>query len=176
MSTHRTSPLVRHDLIERAAIGEMRLLRLLPASEHLLDREGLQRPELARMLREHVRVARPQMMLRDDLLRRGRVQDSRDTPGLPCACRACPPPCRRSITGGSASRLIDGYTASKSFAPGPALIRPTSFSNVTSTSPMPRCVNVVVAPRPPVSSTGTFLKMAFSKSCACASVAPCCFL
>src|ERR1700760_4935696 len=35
----RASVLLRHHLIERSAIGEMRLLRLLPASEHLLDGE-----------------------------------------------------------------------------------------------------------------------------------------
>ena len=32
-----------------------------------------------------------------------------------------------------------------------------SFSQASSTSPMPRCTKVVVEPRAPVSSTGTFL-------------------
>jgi hypothetical protein len=65
---------VDDDLVERAAILEMRLLRLLPTAELLFDRERPERLELVCMLCERARIARTQMMLRDDLLRRRGVQ------------------------------------------------------------------------------------------------------
>ena len=42
--------------------------------------------------------------------------------------------------------------------------RNASFSHAISTSPIPRCTNVVVDPRAPESSTGTFLYSGFTKS------------
>ena len=49
-----------------------------------------------------------------------------------------------------------------------------SFSQAISTSPMPRSTKVVVAPRAPVSSTGTFLNSFLMNSFAVASLPPGC--
>ena len=60
-------------------------------------------------------------------------------------------------TGFSASTLIDGYTASTLPAPNSRSIDSDSDSKVISTSPMLRYRKMVVASRPPLPSTGTFL-------------------
>jgi hypothetical protein len=60
-----------------------------------------------------------------------------------------------SATGGSASIETEGTTTSNLSSPSSASARNASFSQASSTSPMPRCAKVVVDPRAPVSSTGT---------------------
>jgi hypothetical protein len=51
--------------------------------------------------------------------------------------------------------LTDGTTISNLSRPSFSVARSASFSHAMSTSPIPRCTNVVVAPRAPESSTGT---------------------
>jgi len=53
--------------------------------------------------------------------------------------------------------LMDGVMSSNSPPPCSLSASSASFSQAISTSPMPRSTNVVVAPRAPVSSIGTFL-------------------
>ncbi len=53
--------------------------------------------------------------------------------------------------------LIEGITSSNSPAPNSLAASRVSFSHAISTSPIWRRVNVMVAERAPVSSTGTFL-------------------
>ena len=67
--------------------------------------------------------------------------------------------------------LIDGMTIS-TLPCSSASARYASFSQASSTSPIPRCTNVVVAPRAPESSTGTFLNSAVTNSRALASLPP----
>ena len=111
--------------------------------------------KVAGILRRHRRVARPVIMAGDDLLRLGRVEEAQiglgDRGGaVPLAhCR------RRSATGGSARIESDGATISNLPAPSSRWARKASFSQASSTSPMPRSAKVVVEPRAPVSSTGT---------------------
>jgi hypothetical protein len=50
--------------------------------------------------------------------------------------------------------------------------RYASFSHESKTSPMPRCTNVVVAPRAPESSIGTFFSSWATNALAVASVPP----
>src|SRR5262249_2417577 len=64
----------RVDLVERAAVGEMRRLRLLPAAERLVDREHRKLREPARVFRGYARVARAIAVLRGDFLALGRVE------------------------------------------------------------------------------------------------------
>ena len=52
--------------------------------------------------------------------------------------------------------------------------RKASFSHASSTSPMPRWTKVLVAPRAPESSTGTFFSRRVTKSCALCSLPPGC--
>src|ERR1700761_5055489 len=66
--------LLRIDLVEDAAVGEVRRLRLGPATEGVVDREGLDLGELARVLRGHRRVDRAVEVPCLDLLRLGRVE------------------------------------------------------------------------------------------------------
>ena len=54
--------------------------------------------------------------------------------------------------------------------PSSAPMAIASFSKVTSASPTSRCVKVVVAPRPPPSSTGTLANSLVTKSRAAASL------
>ncbi|ABA49583.1 hypothetical protein BURPS1710b_2014 [Burkholderia pseudomallei 1710b] len=56
------------DRIEHAAVGEMRLLRLGPAAERVVDRVQLELRELLRERRRHVPRARPVVVARGDLL------------------------------------------------------------------------------------------------------------
>jgi len=74
-----------------------------------------------------------------------------------------------TATGGSARMLIDGTTISKRSLPPSSRASSASFSHASSTSPCPRSTNVVVAPRAPVSSTGTFFSSRATKSCALSS-------
>src|SRR5688572_18062762 len=60
-------PLLAVDAVEAAAVAEVLLLRLRPAAEHLVDGEQLDRGELRRVLRRHLRVARPVVVPRGDL-------------------------------------------------------------------------------------------------------------
>ena len=60
-----------------------------------------------------------------------------------------------TATGGSARIDSEGTTISNCPLPSSCCARNASFSHASSTSPMPRCTKVVVAPRAPVSSTGT---------------------
>ena len=53
--------------------------------------------------------------------------------------------------------LSEGTTIWTFSGPSSLIERNASFSQARSTSPIPRCTNVVVAPRAPESSTGTFL-------------------
>ena len=62
-----------------------------------------------------------------------------------------------TATGGSARMLTDGMTMSYLSGPSCFVARSASFSHAISTSPIPRSTNVVVDPRAPASSTGTFL-------------------
>src|SRR6188508_1610080 len=55
------------DLIEGAAVGEMRLLGGLPSAERLVDREQAHGRERRGVLRRHVGGTRPIEILRDDL-------------------------------------------------------------------------------------------------------------
>jgi hypothetical protein len=70
--------------------------------------------------------------------------------------------------------LSDGTTISTLSAPSSLMERNASFSQASNTSPMPRWTNVVVAPRAPVSSTGTFLNTLRMYSFAVASLPPGC--
>ena len=79
-----------------------------------------------------------------------------------------------TVTGGSARMLSDGSTICTLSAPSSLIDRNASFSHASSTSPMPRCTNVVVEPRAPVSSTGTFLNSLRTYSFAVASLPPGC--
>src|SRR5262245_27007358 len=56
------------DLVEDAAVLEVRLLCLLPTAEHLVDGDDLHVHELLGMLGEHGGVARPVVVLGGDLL------------------------------------------------------------------------------------------------------------
>ena len=60
--------------------------------------------------------------------------------------------------------LTDGTTISSLSWPSSFTARKASFSHAMITSPIPRCVNVVVDPRAPESSTGTFLYSRVTKS------------
>ena len=62
-----------------------------------------------------------------------------------------------TATGGSARMLTDGATISNLSLPNWFSTRKASFSQEMNTSPMPRWAKVVVEPRAPESSTGTFL-------------------
>ena len=53
--------------------------------------------------------------------------------------------------------LSDGATTSNLPGPSSLIASSASFSQASSTSPMPRSTKVVVEPRAPASSTGTFL-------------------
>ena len=53
--------------------------------------------------------------------------------------------------------LTEGDTISTFSGPSSLMASSASFSQVTKTSPMPRSMKVVVDPRAPESSTGTFL-------------------
>ena len=75
-------------------------------------------------------------------------------------------------TGASASTEMLGATTSKLPLPNSFSMSSASDSKVSSTSPMPRWVKVVVAPRPPPSSTGTLASTLETKSRACASLPP----
>ena len=100
------------DLIEHAAVGEVRLLRLLPAAEDLVDREELH-------LREACRRTSPRPSRRA-----GGSGASRRSPGLPASRGTAgrPRPTARvpflsttlstTATGGSARMLSDGTTIS----------------------------------------------------------------
>ena len=61
-----------------------------------------------------------------------------------------------SATGGSATIEIDGTTISNLSGPSSVSARKASFSQASNTSSIWRCTKVVVAPRAPVSSTGTW--------------------
>jgi hypothetical protein len=75
-----------------------------------------------------------------------------------------------TVTGGSARMLTDGTTISNwSLPPPSASANKASFSQASSTSPWPRSTKVVVEPRAPVSSTGTFFSSLPTNSCAAAS-------
>ena len=82
------------DLVEHAAVGEVRLLRLGPAAEHLVDREQRDLRELRRVLRGDLVVDRPVEVLRRDLLAVGRIEVLEVGLGDLPACRACRRPCR----------------------------------------------------------------------------------
>src|SRR4051812_45744211 len=56
------------DLVVGAAVVEMRLLGGLPAAEQLVDGEGVDLREILGVRRQHLRVARAQVVLRGDLL------------------------------------------------------------------------------------------------------------
>ena len=77
-----------------------------------------------------------------------------------------------SATVGSARIEIDGRTMSNWSSPSSFSARNASFSQASSTSPMPRCAKVVVEPRAPVSSTGTLAKSAAMNSRIFASSPP----
>src|ERR1017187_6531760 len=62
------------NLVEDAAIGEVRLLRLLPAAEQLIHREQADLRELRFVLLRHRFQARTVEMLRGDFLPLRRVQ------------------------------------------------------------------------------------------------------
>jgi hypothetical protein len=52
---------------------------------------------------------------------------------------------------------MDGTTISTLSGPSSRIASKASFSHASNTSPIPRSTKVVVAPRAPESSTGTFL-------------------
>ncbi len=70
--------------------------------------------------------------------------------------------------------LSDGATTSNLPGPSSLMASKASFSHAISTSPMPRSTNVVVDPRAPASSTGTFLYSLPTNSLAVASLPPGC--
>ncbi|MCY1539616.1 hypothetical protein D9M68_752110 [compost metagenome] len=74
-----------------------------------------------------------------------------------------------TATLGSARMEIDGTTISNFSGPNSFSARKASFSQASSTSPTPRCTKVMVEPRAPVSSTGTFLYRLPTNSLALAS-------
>ncbi len=69
--------------------------------------------------------------------------------------------------------LTDGTTIDTRSRPIFSIASSASFSHASSTSPIPRCTKVVVAPRAPESSTGTFRNSRVTKSRAFASSPPC---
>ena len=77
-----------------------------------------------------------------------------------------------TATGGSARMETEGITISNLSGPSWSTARRASFSQARSTSPMPRCTKVLVAPRAPVSITGTFLNSLETNSRAAASSPP----
>src|SRR6478609_130645 len=62
------------DLVEGPAVGEVRLLRRLPAAERLVDGEERHVGELSLVLRGDGSIAGPVVMARRDLLAFGRIQ------------------------------------------------------------------------------------------------------
>ncbi|MNN53551.1 hypothetical protein D3C81_1683150 [compost metagenome] len=75
-----------------------------------------------------------------------------------------------TATGGSARIDSDGATISKFSPPSSCRARNASFSQASSTSPMLLLTKVMVEPRAPVSSTGTFLYSCSVNSLALASL------
>ena len=71
--------------------------------------------------------------------------------------------------------LTEGTTISNLPFSRSLVARNASFSQEISTSPMPRCANVVSEPRAPVSSTGTFLNNLPMNASAVAGLPPGCF-
>ena len=112
-------------------------------------------------------------MLGDDLLAFGEYRKFEVGLGELAACRCLSTTCARRRRPGArridAERRVDDVElVGAEFLAD----RLASFSNVTSTSPMSRCVNVVVAPRPPPSSTGTLANSLATNSRAPASSLP----
>src|SRR5471030_950111 len=62
------------DLVEDAAVGEMDLLRLGPAAEHLVDREERQLREALGVSPGDLGRARPEIVARDELLAFRRIE------------------------------------------------------------------------------------------------------
>ena len=81
------------DRIEHAAVGKVRLLRVRPAAERIVDRVQLQLRKLGGQLGRHLVRTRTVEVLRRDLLAFARYTGSSDTPRRACACRACRRPC-----------------------------------------------------------------------------------
>src|SRR5688500_4135935 len=73
LSRDSISPSLRLDLVERATVAEVFLLRLGPAAE-ILDGHEVELGEQIRMLRRNLRIARPVVVARRDFLSVGRVQ------------------------------------------------------------------------------------------------------
>ena len=67
--------------------------------------------------------------------------------------------------------LTDGTTISTFSGPSSRIASSASFSQASSTSPISRCTNVLVAPRAPLSSTGARLYMSATNFCAAACAA-----
>ncbi len=117
----------------------------------------LHRRELPRVALGDRGEARAEVVVRDDRLTFGRVQvleiGLRDG-----ASSLLVDDASTSATGGSARMLSDGpHDLEACPVPSFSTARSASFSQAISTSPMPRSTNVVVEPRAPESSTGTFL-------------------
>ena len=163
------------DLVEHAAVGEVRLLRLGPAAEHLVDGEQARLRELLRVLLGDLRIDRPVEVLRRDLLAFRRVEVLEI--GLRDGARAAavdglvddarPAARRGSRSADRRCRTCRRRTPSSTGAPR----SPRS----SSTSPTPRSAKVTVEPRAPESSTGTLANSLATKSLALASLPPGCF-
>src|SRR5438105_12218209 len=65
---------LRVDLVEDAAIGEVRLLRVGPAAEDIVDRESLHGPELARILGGGLRITRAIVIPARNVLTLGAIE------------------------------------------------------------------------------------------------------
>ncbi len=126
------------DLVEDAAVGEVRLLGLRPAAEDLVDREQLQ-PAGTRTgaLASACWRARPVVVLRGDRLALGRVEELEVGLGDARACPCLSTTLSTTATGGSARMLSDGTTISTLSGPSSLTARNASFSQASSTSPMP---------------------------------------
>ena len=143
------------DLVEHAAVGEMGGLRLGPAAEIAVDRGKRDGRETGRLYLARIsRIARTIEILRLDLLRLRRIEEFQE--GLRGGAAFVPVDIlvdqRHRRLGQNGTRGIDDLDTGRgaSFS-----ARCASFSQASSTSPMPRLVKVVVEPRAPESSTGT---------------------
>ena len=175
MLRHRRSVGRLVDLVEDAAIGEMRLLRLRPAAEdRIVDGDELESWEAclrsAGSAAAGDRSAGRSAWPRASGLRLNR--GTRDRPRPPCACpwrRHCRRPPRPAARPGWRAT---GTTMSNLSAPNSFSTRKASFSQASSTSPISRWAKVVVEPRAPVSSTGTLRKRSAMNSLVLASSPP----
>ena len=168
------APISSTNLVEAAAVGEVRLLRLLPAAEGVVDGYQLELGELLGVLRATLAWVGGGSNAWRNLLAFLGVQIIEV--GLAVRARAAllDHLVDHHATGGLGEDGEAGMNDLELVLPSSLTASMPSFSQVTSTSPRPRSTKVVVEPRAPESSTGTFLKMAVTSSFAFCSLPPGC--